>query len=119
MTAKSNLTPAELKAMAAENQEHLVELRAQEKVEHLRLRLDRTLRSMDNMMPRVKTLLSNNELASEALTKAEQVIERARSSLSAPLSQDLQGDLERLERDHKALTRTLNMFHNVIEKMKR
>lgn len=119
VTAKSNLTPAELKAMAAENQEHLVELRAQEKVEHLRLRLDRTLRSMDNMMPRVKTLLSNNELASEALTKAEQVIERARSSLSAPLSQDLQGDLERLERDHKALTRTLNMFHNVIEKMKR
>ena len=70
-------------------------------------------------MPRVKTLLRNNEFANEALDKAESVIERARVSIIAKPSQDLQGDLERLERDHKALTRTLSMFHNVIEKMQR
>ena len=119
VTATSGLTPEELKAMAAENQDHLVDMRAQERISHLRQRLDRTLRSMDNIMPRVKTLLKNNEFASEALEKAESVIERSRTSILAKPSQDLQGDLERLERDHKALTRTLNMFHNVIEKMKR
>jgi molecular chaperone DnaK len=119
VTAQSGLSPEELKAMALENQDHLVDMRIQERISHLRQRLDRTLRSMDNMMPRVKTLLSNNEFASEALEKAESVIERARSSILAKPSQDLQGDLERLERDFKALTRTLNMFHNVIEKMKR
>ena len=119
VTATSGLTPEELKAMATENQDHLVDMRAQERISHLRQRLDRTLRSMDNIMPRVKTLLKNNEFASEALEKAESVIERSRTSILAKPSQDLQGDLERLERDHKALTRTLNMFHNVIEKMKR
>jgi len=119
VTAQSGLSPEELKAMALENQDHLVDMRIHERISHLRQRLDRTLRSMDNMMPRVKTLLSNNEFASEALEKAESVIERARSSILAKPSQDLQGDLERLERDFKALTRTLNMFHNVIEKMKR
>lgn len=119
VTAASGLTQEELKAMAIENQDHLVDMRIQERISHLRQRLDRTLRSMDNIMPRVKTLLKNNEFASEALDKAESVIERSRISVLAKPSQDLQGDLERLERDHKALTRTLNMFHNVIEKMKR
>ena len=67
---------------------------------------------MERIMPRVKTLLSNSEFAEEALNKAEEVIKRAQ--LSAEYD-----NVDHLERDDKALTRTLNMFHNVIEKMKR
>ena len=63
-------------------------------------------------MPRVETLLANNGFAEEALVKAQQVIERSRLSV-------ISESTEELERDAKALARTLNMFHNVIEKMRR
>jgi len=119
VTAKSGLSPEELKRMAEENREHLVDMRASERVAHLRQRIERTLKAMDSVMPKVRTLLSNNEFAADALTKAEEVIERARATALARPSADLSADLELLERDHKALTRTLNMFHTVIEKMKR
>ena len=112
VTAKSGMTEEELKAMAEENQHHLLGRRAQEQVAHIKQKINRTLLAMDRIMPRVKTLLSNNEFAGDALQKAEEVIERARISA--------EGDqLDRLERDYRALTRTLTMFHNVVEKMKR
>jgi len=119
VTARSGLSQEELRRMAEENREHLVDMRAQERAAHLRQRVERTLRAMDAVMPRVRTLLSNNEFAADALAKAEEVIERARATAAARPSADLSADLELLERDHKALTRTLHMFHTVIEKMKR
>ena len=119
VTAKSGLSQEELKKMAEENREHLVDMRANERAAHLRQRIERTLRAMDAVMPRVRTLLSNNEFAADALSKAEEVIERSRATALSKPSADISADLELLERDHKALTRTLNMFHTVIEKMKR
>ncbi len=119
VTAKSGLSHEELKKMAEENREHLVDMRANERAAHLRQRIERTLRAMDAVMPRVRPLLSNNEFAADALSKAEEVIERSRATALSKPSADISADLELLERDHKALTRTLNMFHTVIEKMKR
>ena len=67
---------------------------------------------MDRIMPRVNTLLANNGFAEDALVKAREVIKRSKKTIVGESVEDL-------ERDAKALARTLNMFHNVIEKMKR
>lgn len=112
VTAGSNLSESDLQRMVAENEEHLVTLRERERVLHLQKKISRTLQAMDRIMPRVETLLANNGFADEALTKAHQVIERSRESV-------LNDHVDDLERDAKALARTLNMFHNVIEKMRR
>ncbi len=112
VTSRSGMSGEALEKMAAENAEHLVTLRSRERVLQLQQKIKRTLDTMDRIMPRVETLLANNGFAEEALIKAKEVIERSKLTI--------EGDhLESLERDSKALARTLNMFHNVIEKMKR
>ena len=112
VTAQSGLTEDEIRAMAIENQDHLVDLRRNERVIDLKQKIERTLLSMDHIMPRVNTLLENNAFAQEALIKANEVVSRSKESMQSD-------DIELLERDFKALTRTLNMFHTVIEKLKR
>jgi molecular chaperone DnaK len=112
VTSKSSMSEADLKRIAVENEEHLVGLRERERVLHLQKKMTRTLDAMDRIMPRVETLLANNGFAEEALLKARQVITRARSTVQSDVVDDL-------ERDAKALARTLNMFHNVVEKMRR
>ena len=112
VTARSNLNEGDLKRIVSEHEEHLVTLRERERILHLQQKIRRTLDAMDRIMPRVETLLANNGFAEEALVKAQQVIERSRLSVSSESTEDL-------ERDAKALARTLNMFHNVIEKMRR
>lgn len=112
VTARSGLTGEALAKMAAENEEHLVGLRERERILQLQDKIRRTLNTMDRIMPRVETLLANNGFAEEALVKAHEVIERSKVSVEG-------SEIELLERDAKALARTLNMFHNVIEKMKR
>ena len=112
VTAQSSMSEADLKRMAAENEEYLVNLRERERILHLQKKMTRTLNAMDRIMPRVETLLANNGFAEEALMKARQVIARARSTVQSEVVDDL-------ERDAKALARTLNMFHNVVEKMRR
>ena len=112
VTARSGMSGEALEKMAAENAEHLVALRSRERILLLQQKIKRTLNTMDRIMPRVETLLANNGFAEEALVKAREVIDRSKLTLDSE-------NLESLERDSKALARTLNMFHNVIEKMKR
>ena len=112
VTARSGMSGEALERMAEENAEHLVGLRERERVLQLKQKIKRTLNTMDRIMPRVNTLLANNGFADDALTKAREVIERSKQTI-------LHDVVEDLERDAKALARTLNMFHNVIEKMKR
>ncbi len=112
VTARSGMSGEALERMATENAEHLVGLRERERVLQLKQKIKRTLNMMDRIMPRVETLLSNNGFAEEALVKAKEVIRRSKATIN-------HDDIEALERDAKALSRTLNMFHNVIEKMKR
>ena len=112
VTARSGMSGEALERMAAENAEHLLGLRERERVLQLKQKIKRTLNTMDRIMPRVNTLLANNGFAEDALTKAREVIDRSKETINHEV-------LEDLERDAKALARTLNMFHNVIEKMKR
>lgn len=112
VTARSGMSGEALEKMAAENAEHLVALRSRERILLLQQKMKRTLKTMDKIMPSVETLLANNGFAEDALLKAREVISRSKLTLEGE-------DLEALERDSKALARTLNMFHNVIEKMKR
>lgn len=112
VTAQSGMSGPDLERMAAENEEHLVALRDRERLLQLKQKIKRTLDAMERIMPRVQTLLSNKGFAEDALVKANEVIERSQVTV---LGEDLEG----MERDAKALARTLNMFHNVIEKMKR
>ena len=112
VTARSGMSGEALEKMAAENADHLVALRERERILQLQQKIKRTLNTMERIMPSVETLLANNEFANEALTKATEVIHRSKETVSGE-------DIESLERDAKALARTLKMFHNVIEKMKR
>ena len=112
VTARSGMSGEALEKMAIENAEHLLGLRERERVLQLKEKINRTLKMMDRIMPRVDTLLANNGFAEDALIKAKEVITRSKQTV-------LGEELESLERDSKALARTLNMFQNVIEKMKR
>jgi molecular chaperone DnaK len=110
VTSKGTLTEEEIQRMANENQDHLLEMRAQEKREMLRLKNQRLLLEIDKILPQVKLIVKNLSFGMDTIDKAETVIEQARKSLD-------HSDDQQLETIHLALSRTLEMFNNVMKKI--
>ena len=110
VTATSGLSEDEIKKMMAENQEYLVDVRTNEALERKRLDARRAHSEVERIFPRVRELLAGSDFGDDAIRKAEGVLNRARKAIDG-------NDMEALQTASEALTRTLNMFKGVVEKI--
>ncbi len=111
VTAKGTLSEQEIEQLANENKDYLVELRAQEQREMIKLKNQHLLMEIDKILPQVKLIVKNLAFGMDTIEKAEIVIEQARESID-------NSDQNKLETINLALNRTLEMFNNVIKKAK-
>lgn len=110
VTATSGLSEEELNRMMQENQDYLVDVRADEAVLQAREEVQRALSDIGRIFPKVRALLAGSDFGEDALRKAEGVLERGRDALESD-------DLDTLNHTSEALTRTLNMFRGVLQKI--
>ena len=110
VTATSGLSEDEIKHMMEENREYLVDVRNNEEIEQLRASIQRTIMEIDKISPKVRTVLEGSDFGQEAIRKAEGVIERARRALDGE-------DIASLKTSSEQLSRTLNMFRGVVQKL--
>jgi molecular chaperone DnaK len=107
VTASSGLTEDEIRQMAEESQDYMVERRTTEEFEVLRQDAERTIRDLDKMFGDVEQMVQGSEFGQEALAKARDIIDRAREAIEAKDQEQLSGEVE-------TLRRTLKMFKGVL-----
>jgi len=110
VTASSGLTADEVKAMAADSADYLVERRATEEVEQKRQQCQRLIEDVEKLFPKVEDAVSGSEFGQDALGKAQAVISRANHAIDR---QDMSGLIDAID----ALERTSRMFKGVVAKM--
>jgi molecular chaperone DnaK len=110
VTATSGLSEDEIKHMMEENREYLVDVRTNEELEMHRVSIQRSVMEIDRIFPKVRTVLEGSDFGQEAIRKAEGVIERARRALDG-------NDVATLKTSNEQLSRTLNMFRGVVQKI--
>ena len=110
VTATSGLSEDEIKHMMEENREYLVDVRTNEELEMHRVSIQRSVMEIDRIFPKVRTVLEGSDFGQEAIRKAEGVIERARRALEG-------NDVAALKAANEQLSRTLNMFRGVVQKI--
>ncbi len=109
VTASSGLTDDEIKQMARENEDYLVERRASEEFEGARQDAERIIRELERMFGEVEKMVTGSEFGQEALSKARDIIGRARVAVD-------EKNLEKLETEVETLKRTQKMFKGVLGK---
>jgi molecular chaperone DnaK len=109
VTASSGLTEDEIKEMAAESADFLVERRASEEFDGARQEAERIIRELEKMFDEVEKMVMGSEFGQEALAKAREIIKRALKAID-------EKDLERLEAEVETLKRTQKMFKGVLGK---
>jgi len=107
VTASSGLTEEEIKTMAEESQDYLVDRRATEEFDSARQEAEKIIRELDRMFAKVEEMVKGSEFGQEALSKARDLIDRARKAIDSR-------DLERLSEVTETLRRTQKMFKGVL-----
>ncbi|MCU0661651.1 MAG: molecular chaperone DnaK [Myxococcota bacterium] len=109
VTASSGLTEDEIRNMAAESQDFLIERRASEEFEKARQEAERIIREIDRMFAEVEHMVQGSEFGQEALAKARSIIEKARQAIA-------ERHLEQLTTAIDTLKRTQKMFKGVLSR---
>jgi molecular chaperone DnaK len=107
VTASSGLTDEEIRKMAEESQDYLVDRRSSEEFESARQEAERIIRELERMFGDVERMVMGSEFGQEALSKARDIIVRAREAISDQ-------DLGRLSEEIETLKRTQKMFKGVL-----
>jgi molecular chaperone DnaK len=110
VTATSGLSDEEMQAMIQENQDYLVDVRSAEEVEKTKLEAQRALMEIERVFPSVRDQLGGFDFGQDAIKKAEGVINQAKSAIEA-------GDMSAIRSSNEALSRTLNMFKGVLQRI--
>jgi len=110
VTATSGLSEDEIHRMMKENQEHLVDVRRDGDFQKLRQELELSINNINQIFPRVRELLAGSDFGEDAIHKAEGVVERAKIAMRGD-------EIAAIEVAQEALTRTLNMFKGVVQKI--
>jgi molecular chaperone DnaK len=108
VTATSGLTEAEIVAMATEQSEYMVTVRADEGVEKERQAVEKLVDEAMALMPRVKRALSQSPLGTQGMEAAHSTVEQAKTALAVK-------DPEELARMKAAMGRTLQMFKSLVK----
>ncbi|MBW2277796.1 MAG: Hsp70 family protein, partial [Deltaproteobacteria bacterium] len=107
VTASSGLTEEEIKSMAEESQDYMVDRRATEEFDSARQEAEKIIRELDRMFAKVEEMVKGSEFGQEALSKARDLIERARKAIDSR-------DVDRLSEVTETLRRTQKMFKGVL-----
>jgi molecular chaperone DnaK len=108
VTASSGLTKDEVKAMAANSHDYLVERRRGEASEKNAQEIETLIAEIERHAPQVEEVVRGSEHGGEAMVKAREVVEQARAALrSGKPDEELQELLD-------SLRRTLRMFKAVL-----
>ncbi len=107
VTASSGLTDEEIKKMAEESEDFLVDRKASDEFEGARQEAERIIRELDKMFGEVENMVAGSEFGQEALTKAREIIHRARNAVE-------EKDLTKLNAEIDTLKRTQKMFKGVL-----
>jgi molecular chaperone DnaK len=107
VTASSGLTEDEIRKMAEEGEEYLVERRSSEEFEGARQEAERIIRELNRMFDEVEKMVMGSEFGQEALAKARDIIERARAAIT-------NRNLDQLNAEVETLRRTQKMFKGVL-----
>ena len=109
VTATSGLTEDEIRDMIEANKDYMLEVRSGQEFEKYRHQVEKILEEIDSLFPQVSEIISGSDFGQDAVKKARGVCERARASIRAR-------DTSQLQESTEALTRTLNMFRGVVSK---
>ena len=110
VTATHGLSENEIADIVEQNADYLLEAKQDQRFESVRTDVERCLRDIDKLFPKVREVVSGSDFGADALKKAETAISRARVAIEAR-------DLEALEGAGEALERTLNMFKGVVDRI--
>ena len=110
VTATSGLSEDELNRMMREHADHLVDVKHSEELEKTRQEVERTTREIERIFPKVREALAGTDFGKDALHKATTVLDRAQEAIKG-------NDVDALKNANESLSRTLNMFKGVMQKI--
>jgi molecular chaperone DnaK len=111
VAATSGLTEDEVKKMATDNEQYLVETKANDVLERQRQAAEKILAEIDGLFPQVEEIIAGSDFGREAIKKARGVCDRARAAIAGQTTEE-----GAVDESVEALTRTLNMFRGVVSK---
>jgi molecular chaperone DnaK len=109
VTASSGLTDEEIHKMAEESEYYMVDRRASEEFEAARQEAERLIRELDRMYVKVEQMVMGSEFGNEALLKARDLINSAKTAIE-------QKNLSKVTDSIETLKRTQRMFKGVLAK---
>jgi molecular chaperone DnaK len=107
VTASSGLTEDEIRNMAHNNREYMLDRRATEEFDGVRQEAERIMREMDRMFQKVEQTVGASDFGREALTKARELLDNAQQAIG-------NRDNEKLNEYLESLKRTQKMFKGVL-----
>jgi molecular chaperone DnaK len=103
VTASTGLSEEELKRLLTEQQNQLVEAATPEELQRKRAELERTVYSLEGLLPRARKALQSVDFGEAAVGKAERLLEHARKVLGRSESATVAGALEQVGRSLQTL----------------
>jgi molecular chaperone DnaK len=112
VTASGGLTQDELKKILDEQADLMLEARAEEEVKTKRLELQSLVSEVTELMPQLQKATAGSEFGKDALAKAQQALEGARTAAQAT-------ELKKVTDSIDTLTRTVSLFRGVLQRIGR
>ncbi|RMG94007.1 MAG: molecular chaperone DnaK [Deltaproteobacteria bacterium] len=109
VTATSGLTEEEIQRMMEASQAYMVEARASEAVERERQKVEALVEEIEQLFPKVESVMSGTSFGRDAMAKARAAVDRAKAEMAG-------GDVMALQEITGSLERTRNMFRGVVNK---
>jgi molecular chaperone DnaK len=112
VTASGGLTQDELKKILDEQADLMLEARAEEEVKTKRLELQSLVSEVTELIPQLQKATAGSEFGKDALAKAQQALEGARTAAQAT-------ELKKVTDSIDTLTRTVSLFRGVLQRIGR
>jgi molecular chaperone DnaK len=111
VTASGGLTQDELKKILDEQADLLLEARVEEEVKTRRAELQAQMTEVSELMPQLQEATRGSEFGEDALAKAKQALEAAKSAKEST-------DLKKITDSIDTLTRTVSLFKGVLQRVR-
>ncbi len=110
VTASGGLTEEELRRIMDEQRDYMLEAKMSEELRARRNELEGSIREINELMPKVKKITTGSEFGVDVVAKAERTLAEARKALD-------QNHLGEIVQSYDQMSRTLNLFRGVIQRM--
>ncbi|HZA14294.1 MAG TPA: molecular chaperone DnaK [Myxococcaceae bacterium] len=110
VTASGGLTEEELRKIIDEQRDYLLEARMTEELKLKRTELEGSMREISDLMPRVRQITVGSDFGVDVIARAEKTLSQARQALD-------QNKLRDIVECQDQMSRTLNLFRGVIQRM--